>query len=208
MTNAMTFEAQPLIDELDAVLGRAPEAWRGKILRRVTDLFLVDADCYMDDQVAVFDDVICHLIEKIDRRMLAELSNRLAKVKNPPPKVVGTLARHADMLIAGPLLESSCVLTEADLVEVADKDRRDSTVLAAIAARPRLSEVVTDVLIRRGTPAIARKLVDNAEARISESSFARMVTSAENDKGLAAAIAKREDLPDELRPWLDAALAV
>jgi uncharacterized protein (DUF2336 family) len=206
-TDAMTLEAQPLINELDSVLARAPAAWRGSILRRVTDLFLVDADCYTDDQVAVFDDVICHLIEKIDRRMLAELSNRLARVENAPLKVVGTLARHADMLIAGPLLESSCVLTDDDLVEIADKDRRDSTLLAAIGARPRLSEAVTDVLIRRGTPAITRKIVGNAEARISESSFARMVTSVENDKELATAIAKREDLPAELRPWLDAALA-
>jgi uncharacterized protein (DUF2336 family) len=207
MTDAMTFEAQPLIDELDSVLSRAPAAWRGKTLRRVTDLFLVDAECYTDDQVAVFDDVISHLIENIDRRMLIELSNRLAQVKNAPIKVVGALARHTDMLIAGPLLESSSVLTDADLVEIADKDRRDPTLLSAIVARPRLSEAVTDVLIRRGPPAIARKILDNSEARISESSFARMVTSVENDKELATAIAKREDLPVELRPWLDAALA-
>jgi uncharacterized protein (DUF2336 family) len=208
MTNAMTFEAQPLISELVSVLSRAPAAWRGQTLRRVTDLFLVDAEFYTDDQVAVFDDVISHLIEKIDRRMLIELSNRLAQVKNAPIKVVGALARHADMLIAGPLLETSSVLTDADLVEIADKDRRDPTpLLSAIGARPRLSEAVTDVLIRRGPPAIARKILDNTKAHISESSFARMVTSVENDKELAAAIAKRDDLPAELRPWLDAALA-
>jgi hypothetical protein len=34
-----------------------------------------------------------------------------------------------------------------------------------------------------------------------------MVTSVEKDKDLATAIAKRPDLPAELRPWLDAALA-
>jgi hypothetical protein len=34
-----------------------------------------------------------------------------------------------------------------------------------------------------------------------------MVTSLENDKDLAEAIAKRTDLPAELRPWIDAALA-
>jgi uncharacterized protein (DUF2336 family) len=193
--------------ELDSVLSRAPAAWRGTALRRLTDLFVVDAASYTEDQVAVFDDVISRLIEKIDRRMLIELSNRLAQVKNAPVNVVGTLARHADMQIAGPLLEKSEVLTDADLVEIADKDRRDPTLLTVIAARPQLNEAVTDVLIRRGTPGIARKLLDNTNARISESSFARMVTSVENDKELAKAIAEREDLPAELRPWLDAALA-
>jgi uncharacterized protein (DUF2336 family) len=120
---------------------------------------------------------------------------------------VGTLARHADMLIAGPLLEKSTVLTDADLAEIADRDRRDPSLLSTIAARPRLGEAVTDVLIRRGNPALARKLIDNPAVRISEASFARLVTSIENDKELAGAIAKREDLPPELRPWLDVALA-
>src|SRR5882672_6234044 len=184
----MTSVAQPLLTELDSVLSRAPAAWRNTTLRRLTDLFLVDAASYTEDQVAVFDDVISRLIEKIDRRMLIELSNKLAQVKNAPAKVVGTLARHPDTQIAGPLLEKSDILTDADLAEIADKDRRDPTLRTTIAARPRLGEAVTDVLIRRGTPAIARKIVGNTNARISESSFARMVTSVENDKELAKAL--------------------
>jgi uncharacterized protein (DUF2336 family) len=184
----------------------APTAWRGKVLRQLTDLFLVDAASYTDDQVAVFDDLISHLIEKIDRRVLVELSNRLAQVENAPGKVVGTLARHGDTLVAAPLLEKSALLTDADLVEIADKERRDPKLLSAIAVRAQLSEAVTDVLIRRGNTALARKLIDRIDAPLSESSFARLVTSIENDKELAAAIAKRSDLPAELRPWLDAAL--
>jgi uncharacterized protein (DUF2336 family) len=176
-------------------------------VRRLTDLFLVHADACTADQVAVFDDVISHLIEKIDRRILIELSNRLAPVENAPIRVVGTLARHADMLIAGPLLEKSTVLTDADLAEIADRDRRDPNLLSTIAARPRLGEATTDVLIRRGNLAIARKITNNPAARISEASFTRLVTSLENDKELAAVIAKRKDLPPELRPWLDVVLA-
>ncbi|HEY6257390.1 MAG TPA: DUF2336 domain-containing protein [Xanthobacteraceae bacterium] len=202
----MTPDAQPLIAELDAVLSRVPVAWRSTTLRRLTDLFLVDAESYTDDQVAVFDDVISRLMDKIDRRTLAELSNKLAQLKKAPVNVVGALARHADMAVAGPLLEKSTVLTDADLVEIADKDRRDPALLSTIVTRPNLSEAITDVLIRRGTPLIARKIIDNTDARISEASFARLVTSVENDKELAAAIAARADLPAELRPWLDAVL--
>jgi uncharacterized protein (DUF2336 family) len=203
----MTSEAQPLIIELDSVLGRSTLEWRNRILRRLTDLFLLDGASYTDEQIAVFDDVISHLIEKIDRRMLVELSNRIAPVKNAPVKVVGTLARHHDMQVAGPLLEKSDVLTEGDLVEIADRDRRDPALLPTIAARAHLSEAVTDILIRRGNAALVRKILDRTDAPLSESSFARLVTSVENDKELAAVIAKREDLPAELRPWLDAALA-
>jgi uncharacterized protein (DUF2336 family) len=203
----MTTASQSLIVELDSALSRAPAAWRNTTLRRLTDLFLVDAELYSDDQVAVFDDVIVRLLDKADRRTLAETSKRLADVKNAPAKVVGTLARHSDMTIAGPVLEKSNVLTDADIVEIAEKERRDTVLLSLILARGQLSEAITEVLIRRGNPAIARKLIDNPHARISEASFARLVTSVEKDKELAAAIAKRPDLPAELRPWLDAALA-
>jgi uncharacterized protein (DUF2336 family) len=205
----MTSEAQSLIIELDTALSRtpAPAAWRGKILRRLTDLFLIDSEFYTGDQVAVFDDVIGHLIEKIDRRMLIELSNRLATVKNAPIKVIAALARHTDILVSGPLLEKSDVLTQSDLIEIADKDRKDPVLLSIIAARQQLSEAITDILIKRGNAALVRKIIDRLDVPISESSFARMITSLEKNKELAAAIAKRTDLPAELRPWIDAALA-
>jgi uncharacterized protein (DUF2336 family) len=203
----MTSAAQPLIVELDSVLSRATATWRSTTLRRLADLFLVDAAAYSDDQVEVFDDVMCRLIDKADRRTLAELSNRLAQVQNAPVRVVATLARNLDITVAGPLLEKSNVLADADLVEIADREKKDPAALLLIAARSRLSEAVTDVLVRRGNAALARKLIDRTDAPLSESSFARLVTSVENDKDLATAIAKREDLPAELRPWLDAALA-
>jgi uncharacterized protein (DUF2336 family) len=204
----MTPAAQSLIVELDSVLSRAPAAWRNTTLRRLTDLFVGDAELYSDDQVALFDDVIIRLLDKADRRTLADTSKRLAEIRNAPAKVVGTLARHSDMAVAGPILEKSNVLTEADLVEIAEKEqRRDMVLLSLILSRGELSEAITDVLIRRGNPAMARKIIENPDARISEASFARLVSSVEKDKEFAAVIAKRPDLPAELRPWLDAALA-
>ena len=194
----MTSAAQPLIVELDTVLSRATATWRNTTLRRLADLFLVDAQAYSDDQVAVFDDVMCRLIDKADRRTLADLSTRLAQVQNAPVRVVATLARNLDIAIAGPLLEKSNVLTDADLIEIADREKKEPGALALIAARVQLSEPVTDVLVRRGNAALARKLIDRVDAPLSESSFARLVTSVENDKDLATAIAKREDLPAEL----------
>ena len=203
----MTPDAQPLIAALDTALERAPDARRSLTLRRLTDLFLVDAASHTPDQVAVFDDVISHLIENIERRTLIELSNRLAPVDNAPVNVIGTLARHADILIAGPIVAKSNVLTDADLVEIADKDRKDHTLLMMMAARAQLSEAVTDILVKRGNPAVARKVIDNAGARVSEFGFARLVSRIEHDKELAAAIVKRADLPADLRPWLTASLA-
>src|SRR6266700_1352653 len=203
----MTHPAEPLIAELDATMGAAPDGWRITTLRRLTDLFLAGAASYTDDQVAVFDDVISRLIEKIENRTLIELSNKLAEVDNAPSKVIAALARHPDILVAEPVLKNSPVLKDQDLAEIADKARKNQALLLTIAGRPQLGETVTDVLITRGNSAVARKVLDNAGARVSELGFAKLVSGVERDKELAAAIAKREDLPAELRPWITAALA-
>jgi len=203
----MTHLAEPLIAELDATLGAAPDGWRITTLRRLTDLFLAGAASYTDDQVAVFDDVISRLIEKIENRTLIELSNKLAEVDNAPSKVIAALARHPDILVAEPVLKNSSVLKDQDLAEIADKARKNQALLLTIAGRPQLGETVTDVLITRGNSAVARKVLDNAGARVSELGFAKLVSGVERDKELAAVIAKREDLPAELRPWITAALA-
>jgi len=71
-----------------------------------------------------------------------------------------------------------------------------------IAARPQLGAAVTDVLFKRGDRAIQRAIIDKPDARVSESGFARLIMSLNGDKDLAAAIAARDDVPAELRPWL------
>jgi hypothetical protein len=53
---------------------------------------------------------------------------------------------------------------------------------------------------------IQRKIIGNPAAAISETGFARLVMGVNGSKELAAAIARRQDLPAELRVWLDKAL--
>ena len=74
----MTTATQSLILELDAALSKASNFRQLEILRSITDLFILGADSYSEDQVAIFDDVITRLIERMDQRSLSELSARLA----------------------------------------------------------------------------------------------------------------------------------
>jgi uncharacterized protein (DUF2336 family) len=198
--------ASSLIAELDASLVQAPAPWRHGVLRRVVDLFLGNADAYANEHIIVFDDVICRLIVNIERAPLVELSNRLAPVPRAPVRVVGTLARNRDPAICGPILAQARTLLDSDLAEVAGRDQIELDLLVKIAARAELSEAVTDVLLKRGHPDIRRAVLANRNARISEVGFARLVSSINGDKKLAAAIAARDNLPAELQPFLNAAL--
>jgi uncharacterized protein (DUF2336 family) len=202
----MPLTAQSLLAELDLTLSQATESWRDSVLRRIADLFMGDAEVYSKEQVVLFDAVMGRLVKNADRALLAELSAKLAAVDNAPPGVLGQFARNGDLTVSMPAL-SAKALSDKDLVEAADKDRINPAILEKIAARGELSEAVTDVLLKRGTPALQRALVDNPKAKLSDAGFARLLVSIKGDKELAAAISTREDVPKELRLWLAATMS-
>jgi len=183
----MTSEARSLMTELDTALSRASDSRYTSILRRVTDLFLGDAERFSGDHVAVFDDVIVRLIEGTEHSALIELSAKLAPVGNAPVNVVVRLSHEDDIAISGPVLENSEVLTEQALAEIAKTKSQEH--LAAIASRQRIGETVTDILVDRGNTEVACKMTGNQGARFSEPGFVKLIKRAKNDKTLAAAVA-------------------
>lgn len=204
----MALTAQSVLADLDAALPQATDSWRGAALRQIVKLFLAGAQAYSGEQVAVFDEVMCRLSKKkLDRAQLTELSATLAGIGNAPPKMLGTLARNSDIAVSGPVLEQATALSDAEFAEIADKDRGNAGVLAKIAARRELSEAVTDVLLKHGNAAVRRKILDNPQARVSEMGFALLVSGINGDKSFAAAIMARQEMPAELRPFVEAALS-
>lgn len=200
----MSMATQSLILELDAALSKATNHRQLEILRRVTDLFVIGADKYTDEQVAIFDDVIARLIANMDQRALRELSARLSDVANPPRSVVEQLSGSDDIAISGPALEKSEGISDEALVSIATSKSQKH--LKAIAGRPKLSEVVTDVLVDRGDTEVSRRVSANLGARLSEMGFVKLINRAKKDRNLADAIALRNDLPPELVPFLKLAL--
>jgi uncharacterized protein (DUF2336 family) len=196
----MTPAAQSLLSELDLALVKQPEPWRRDALRQMIDLFLSNAESCDTAQTDVFDEVLFRLIKKSDRAALTEVATALAPVQRGPSKVLGTLARHSDTAISGPVIALSPSLRDKDLADIAEK--AEPRMLVAIAARPKLSEIVTDVLLKRGNQDVKLRVINNKQAKLSESGFARLVIGLNGDKKLAAAISARPDVPPELRPWL------
>ena len=157
-----------------------------------------------EEQVAIFDAVIARLSRDIGRIGQAELAGRLATMAGAPADTIGQLSHSDDIAVAGPVLEKSTVLTDTDLAGIARmKSQRH---LLAIAGRARIADTVTDVLVDRGDSKVKHKIIDNEGARFSESGFARLVSDASRDKQLAAKVARRPDVPEELQPFLQVVL--
>ena len=187
------YHHRSLIAELEDAVRRGSQEKRVETLRRVTDLFLVGSERLNEEQIRVFDEVLGHLITRMESKTLIELSERLAPVNNAPINVVNTLAREAEIAIAAPVLSLSDRLTTADLIEIAMA--KSQSHLLAISKRSNLSESLTDTLIDRGDRQIICKLAENAGARFSEKALARLIEQPEADETLLEKLGLRLDIP-------------
>src|SRR5690348_16270019 len=109
----------PLISELEQAVRSGSQETRVRTLKRITDLFLGTKEKLSEEQIDVFDQVLSHLIARMESTALIELSERLAPVNNAPNNVVHTLALDDEIAVAGPVLALSDRLTSQDLVEIA-----------------------------------------------------------------------------------------
>jgi len=184
---------QSLIAELEDAIQSGSKDKRIDALRRITDLFVADADRLNDQQIDVFDDVLGHLIKRIEARALAELSERLAPIKNAPNDVVRRLASDDDITVAAPILTQSLRLSDGDLIEIAST--KTQAHLLAISERPNINTPVTDVLLKRGDEQVFHKLAGNSGANFSENGFAALVKHSERDERLAEKVGLRLDVP-------------
>ncbi len=182
--------------EIQSALGQRSDTQRGAILRQMTDLFLNTASSLSEGHVAVFDDVMMRLVDHIETEALIELSNKLAPVDNAPANVIGRLSRNDDIAVSGPVLEKSSVLSDPDLIEIAQTKSQQH--LSAIAGRPSISTLVTTVLIGRGNDDVALKVAGNSGAHISSNTYLSVLKRARGDEALTAAVASRRDLPQEM----------
>src|SRR6266852_9986707 len=103
--------SESLIAELELAVKDDLLENRTKTLRRITDLFLNDGDRLNDEQVKVFDDVLCLLISRVETRARAELSKRLAPLDYAPFEVIQYLAWDDEIAVAGEVLTHSSRLS-------------------------------------------------------------------------------------------------
>jgi uncharacterized protein (DUF2336 family) len=201
----MSPERQALLANLEAAFGRLePTQWLA-ILREVTDMFVTGAADFTGEQIAAFDNIMKSLIKDVDTKALADLSTRLSDLECAPVEVMVRLSYDNNLAVAGPILEKSGVLADVDLVSVARTKGQGHRL--AIAGRSHIRPLVTEALVESGDRAVVRKVTANSGAEFSENSFVKLVNEARKDTDLAGLMAKRADVPEELRPFIKLALA-
>jgi len=194
-------------EDLESLARERSSEKRRALLHAISDCFFGAERT--DSEAALYDEVITRVLDEVEPVARAELAERLADVVDPPRQVLLQLAED-EIAVAEPILARSPALGDADLERIALNQSQAH--LAAIAARPTLSERVTDVLVSRGDEKVVDAVVGNEGARFSPQGFATLAERAGSDQSLLNLLGTRRDLPTEitarLLPMISDALAV
>jgi uncharacterized protein (DUF2336 family) len=191
-----TSASDDFISELDRAIEGGSPARRCQMLRQIANLFLAGADRLDARQIGVFDDVLLRLMVRVETPTLSHLSRLLAALTSVPKEAVRRLAFHEDVMVAAPVLLGSGSLSEPDLIEIAGTQSQQH--LFAISGRKRLSETVTDALLKRCDATACRLLATNAGARFSSPGYLALVAAAKRNDDIADSLVLRPDMPVEM----------
>ena len=105
------------------------------------------------------------------------ISETLKDVAGAPPEVIRTLAWDAEIVVAGPVLEFSPVLTDEDLLEIITHGTATGQ-LSAISKRQSVSESVVDALVATSNVEAIGLLLGNKSAQIREETLDLVINKA------------------------------
>lgn len=151
---------------------------------------------HMDDSArAIAEDIFRHLARDVEVRVRKALSENLKESRIVPHDVALTLAKDV-IEVAEPILKSSQVLTDEDLVEIVRTQPAAS--LVAVAQRETVAEAVSEALVDSGNEDVVVTLVSNKGAQVSEATFDKVLDEFSDSDKIMESVAHREKLPVKL----------
>ncbi len=168
---------------------------RRELLREVTDVFLDHSHDVSETEKSHFGEIISKVSTGMDMAVRKHLALRLADNANAPRALIQRFASD-EAEVAREVLAKSPVLETEDLVSIAASKDQDK--LGAMARRAAIPEAVSEAIVEHGNDLVVSELVSNAGARVSRTTFRRVVERSETSEILQAPLVNRSDLPADM----------
>ncbi|MBC7769647.1 MAG: DUF2336 domain-containing protein [Phycisphaerales bacterium] len=168
---------------------------RRDLLRDVTDLFFETSGSRTAKESALFDDVLQLVAAEMQDEVLAELAETFADAADAPVGLMRDLASHS-FEVAGPVLARSKVLDEQTLMHVVNYQSQQH--IKAVAQRDKVSETLSDAIVRFGDDNALDALIRNDGAKLSRTGLETAVDRARRNTLLHEGVVRRADLPLDL----------
>jgi uncharacterized protein (DUF2336 family) len=169
-----------------------PELQSAETARTLLDIMAMPSGVQPQER-ALAGDTLLRLVSRMPVASLIGLCDRLCIMDAPPPLLVRRLIHHANIEVAGPLLERCPGISDQDLMGMVELG--DATTLKLIARRRHLSPALSDALIRHGDASVTIAVVRNPGAALSHEAFNMLAEAAKTKTSLQAPLATRADTP-------------
>ena len=145
-----------------------------------------------DSERQIAEDIFRVMVKDAAVRVRKALSESLKDNPDVPHDVAKTLAKDVDE-VALPIVESSTVLTEDDLLELVQSSGED--LQSAVAGRADVTTSVADALADTGSEKVVATLVANESADIGDDTYAKVLTTFKDSDAVKSPLASRKNLP-------------
>lgn len=145
-----------------------------------------------ESERAIAEDIFRAMVNDAAVRVREALSDSLKDNPSLPHDIAATLAKDVES-VAMPMITSSEVLTDEDLVEIVKTRSEDMQI--AVAGRADVSARVADALVDSDNEDVVARLVSNEGATLNEGTFDRVLDKFGDSEKVNAPMAHRGDLP-------------
>jgi uncharacterized protein (DUF2336 family) len=152
----------------------------------------IDTPGLTEGELRMAQDIVAALAGDVAVEVRAALASAVRTSRRIPHSVATTLANDVDR-VAVPILASSLMLTNDDLVDIVR--RGSAAAQTAIAGRPDVDEPVSAALVRHGDEAAVSALMRNATSRIGEAAYHEAMDRFADSEAVTAGMAQRPQLP-------------
>lgn len=156
---------------------------------------------------SMVNDIFMALVVEAERDIRARLAKKLATAKWAPKALITVLALD-DIEIARPIIASSPVLGDTDLVRLLVEATIEHQI--EVARRPSLNPLVVDAILSQNEPAVLTALAGNETATITPLGMARLVAASRRIAALRSPLshhpAMSPDLAARLYIWVGQSL--
>jgi uncharacterized protein (DUF2336 family) len=149
---------------------------------------------FSERELQIAEQIFRHVAKDTESKVRGTLSTMLKDNQGIPRDIALKFAHDPDISVALPMLESSLVLSEYDLISIIET-ANESQRLTAIAKRNSVTERISDALIESRQQDAVNALVQNETARISEQSYRAIIQTFHAQSEVMNSLAKREELP-------------
>ena len=145
-----------------------------------------------DSEREIAEAIFRFLVRDVAVKVREALCQHLKECRRVPHDVALTLARDVES-VALPMLQSSRVLTDDDLIEIVRS--QGPARQKAIARRVEVSEQVSEALIETEDEEVVTTLVENTTAEIGEQAMQKVVETFPDSEVVQGLLAQRSELP-------------